>query len=187
MNELLLNVVIFIAFFLVSYLLIYFLAIKKRKKTPKNELLEKRSEIVKSWKNLLNTLKKRDEIIATLVDSLENVDLKEKNLLADLLRMRSDFKYADNFTSFVMLNDKVNDTLQKSFLILEKYQDTLKNNQKYQEAVANINQADVMVREAIAKYNNIVVEYNNTIDDEKHKELAKKLGYTKKEIFSVEE
>jgi len=187
MSNLLLFLVIFITTFLVTFLLIYFLVIKKRKKTPKNELLEKRSEIVKSWKNLLNTLKKRDETIATLVDSLENVDLKEKNVLADLLRMRSEFKYADNFTSFMMVNDKVNDTLQKSFLILEKYQDLLKDNLKYQKATEEINQADVMIREAIAKYNNTVVEYNNTIDDEKHKELAKKLGYTKKEIFSVEE
>lgn len=116
--------------------------------------MEKRSEIVKSWKNLLNILKKRDETIATLVDSLENVDLKEKNVLADLLRMRSEFKYADNFTSFMMVNDKVNDTLQKSFLILEKYQDLLKDNLKYQKATEEINQADVMIREAIAKYNN---------------------------------
>jgi hypothetical protein len=182
----LLIIFIFLAV-LISFLLVYFLILKKRKKTPKNELLEKRSEIVKSWKNLLNSLKKRDETIATLVDSLENVDLKEKNVLADLLRMRSEFKYADNFTSFMMVNDKVNDTLQKSFLILEKYQDVLKDNQKYQKATEEINQADVLVREAIAKYNNIVVQYNNIIDNEKHKELAKKLGYTKKEIFSVEE
>lgn len=186
MSNLLLFLVIFITAFLVTFLLIYFLAIRKRK-TPKNELLEKRSEIVKSWKNLLNSLKKRDETIATLVDSLENVDLKEKNVLADLLRMRSEFKYAESFSGFMMVNDKVNDTLQKSFLILEKYQDLLKDNLKYQKATEEINQADVMIREAIAKYNNTVVEYNNTIDDEKHKELAKKLGYTKKEIFSVEE
>ena len=186
MNSLLIFLIIFTVSWL-SFLLIYFFVLKKKKKTPKNELLEKREEIVSAWKNILENMKKRGDLISDLVDSLENVDIKEKNVLSDLLRMKSEFKYAENFNNCINVNHKIIDILEKSFVILDKYQDILVNNNKYQETKKNIINIDIKINDSIARYNLIVIDYNNIIEDDQHKELAKKLGYTKKDLFIFKE
>jgi LemA protein len=124
-----------------------------------NKLVKYRNMMQEAWSGIDVFLKKRHDLVPTLVETVKAYAAHEKTTLEDITRYRSDAMQAKNTEAQVTSENRLANALSNLFVVVEKYPD-LKANVNFlrlQQQLADL-EHDL---ESSRRYYNGTVRINN--------------------------
>lgn len=150
-----------------------------------NSLISKRNEIENAIGGVHTFLKKRADLIPSLVTTVKQYAGHETKLLTDLTTARTKVNAPSNNDGELQQNDAmVSQMLGRVIAVAEAYPD-LKSNQNFLSLQASLNEIEGQLSAARRTYNAAVVRYNNAVESVPTNVIASILGYRRKPVFEV--
>ena len=124
-----------------------------------NKLVRNRNLMQEAWSGIDVFLKKRHDLVPTLVETVKGYAAHEKTTLEDITRCRSEAMQAKNTEAQVASEHRLGNALSNLFVVVEKYPDLKANDNflRLQQQLADL-EHDL---EASRRYYNGTVRINN--------------------------
>ena len=151
-----------------------------------NKLVSLTNKIEEAFSTMDVYLKKRWDLIPNLLETTKGYMKHEKEVLTELTDLRK--KGYDKLSNEekIQTNEKMSTGLEKLMAVAENYPD-LKANTNFQQLNSNLTKVEEDIANARKYYNGTVRTYNDTVEMFPSNIIAKKFGYTTKEMFEVDE
>ena len=151
-----------------------------------NKLVSLTNKIEEAFSTMDVYLKKRWDLIPNLLETTKGYMKHEKEVLTELTDLRK--KGYDKLSNEekIQTNEKMSTGLEKLMAVAENYPD-LKANTNFQQLSSNLTKVEEDIANARKYYNGTVRTYNDTVEMFPSNIIAKKFGYTTKEMFEVDE
>lgn len=151
-----------------------------------NKLVRLTNKIEEAFSTMDVYLKKRWDLIPNLLETTKGYMKHEKEVLTELTDLRK--KGYDKLSNEekIQTNEKMSTGLEKLMAVAENYPD-LKANTNFQQLNSNLTKVEEDIANARKYYNGTVRTYNDTVEMFPSNIIAKKFGYTTKEMFEVDE
>jgi LemA protein len=151
-----------------------------------NKLVRLTNKIEEAFSTMDVYLKKRWDLIPNLLETTKGYMKHEKEVLTELTDLRK--KGYDKLSNEekIQTNEKMSTGLEKLMAVAENYPD-LKANTNFQQLSSNLTKVEEDIANARKYYNGTVRTYNDTVEMFPSNIIAKKFGYTTKEMFEVDE
>lgn len=151
-----------------------------------NKLVRLTNKIEEAFSTMDVYLKKRWDLIPNLLETTKGYMKHEKEVLTELTDLRK--KGYDKLSNEekIQTNEKMSIGLEKLMAVAENYPD-LKANTNFQQLSSNLTKVEEDIANARKYYNGTVRTYNDTVEMFPSNIIAKKFGYTTKEMFEVDE
>ena len=124
-----------------------------------DKMLVGKKEMEKSWADANIQIENRFDLILDLKNILQNVDIKEKNHLEDVMRARNNYLRAETVSEIVKANRQLNSALKALFSALENYPD-LSESISIREFKYQLSRIELRLINAFKNYNMCVKKYN---------------------------
>ncbi|VVB74491.1 LemA family protein [Candidatus Tiddalikarchaeum anstoanum] len=127
-----------------------------------NSLVSLNNRVINSWSQINVQLKKRADLIPSLVEIVKGYSKYEKQTLTDITRFRTELMQTSSVSKKYELNKKLSKELKQIFVVAENYP-TLKANEnflKLQEELSDIENKIAFTRQF---YNDTVYKYNTEV------------------------
>ncbi len=150
-----------------------------------NNLVRLKEEAKNAWAQIDVQLKRRADLIPSLVNTVKGYVKHEKNLLTKITELRSKI-ISGTPQERVKANNILSDTLKSLFAVVENYPD-LKANQNFlalQEELVNTENKVAYARQA---YNDAIYSYNVKVKYFPSRLIASLAGFKEMEYLEVEE
>jgi len=152
-----------------------------------NSLVTKKNEIENAFGSVHTYLKKRSDLIPSLVETVKQYAKHETNLLTDLTRARTSVQnITSNDETLPAADSAMSAMVGKVIAVAEAYPD-LKANQNFLSLQASLNEIEGQLSAARRTYNAAVVRYNNAVESVPTNIFASLMGYRRKAVFQVNE
>lgn len=151
-----------------------------------NSLMQLKNNIDKAWANIDVLLKKRLDLIPTLVDVVKGYTKYEGGVLEEITRIRASALQADQIPDKARGSDAVSASLKSIFVLAENYPD-LKASDNFlhlQEEIAAIENQIAQRREF---YNDAVLLFNTKLETIPSNAVAFLLRLRPSEYFRVDD
>ena len=179
MMDILLMVCI-IVFILVAVILIaYFVSIY-------NSLIRLKNNIDKSWSNIDVLLKQRMDELTKLLKSVKGFMQYEKEVLTKVTEARTAFMNAKTVQDKANADSFLTSTLKSLFAVAENYPQ-LKANESFMQFQNRISSIEESIADRREFYNDSVNTFNIRIEQIPYVFVARRLGYTARELFKATE
>lgn len=151
-----------------------------------NKLVRLTNKIEEAFSTMDVYLKKRWDLIPNLIETTKGYMKHEKEILTEITDLRN--KGYDKLSNDekIKANEKMSTGLEKLMAVAENYPD-LKANTNFQQLSSNLTKVEEDIANARKYYNGTVRTYNDTVEMFPSNIIAKKFGYTTKEMFEVDE
>lgn len=150
-----------------------------------NSLVSKKNEIENAVGGVHSYLKKRADLIPSLVATVKQYAAHETKLLTDLTQarasMESGLSGADNLPQ---ADSMMSQMFGRVIAVAENYPE-LKANENFLNLQASLNEIEGQLSAARRTYNSAVVAYNTAIESIPTNMIASALGYKRKPVFQV--
>jgi len=164
-----------IVFFVVITVLLY------------NSLIAKKNEVENIFGSIDTILKKRYDLIPSLVEIAKQYMQYEQELLTKVTQLRSKaLKSNTTQTDKMALENEISSTLGSIMVAVENYPE-LKANEHLLHLQHSLMEVEEQLSAARRAYNQAVTNYNNAIEMVPTNLMASMMHYQPKELFSVEE
>lgn len=150
-----------------------------------NSLVAKKNEVENATGAVHTYLKKRFDLIPSLVETVKQYAAHETKLLTELTAARTKIHLNSNKDGEMQSADATMSSMfGKVVAVAEAYPD-LKANQNYLSLQASLNEIEGQLSAARRTYNAAVVRYNNSVEGIPTNILASLMGYRRKSVFQV--
>jgi LemA protein len=149
-----------------------------------NSLVSKKNEIENAVGGVHTFLKKRADLIPSLVATVQQYATHETKLLTDLTAARTALQTQRPNGDLQQSDTMVSQMLGRVIAVAEAYPD-LKANQNFLALQASLNEIEGQLSAARRTYNAAVIRYNNAIESLPTNIIASMLGYNRKSVFEV--
>lgn len=151
-----------------------------------NSLIRLRNQVKNSWAQIDVQLKRRNDLIPNLVETVKGYMKHEKSVLENITKARSAIMKADTLAGKAKASNMISDTLKSLFAVAENYP-KLKANENFLQLQEELAGTENKISYARQHYNDMVMVYNTRIEVFPNNIFAKMLNFTKEALFQATE
>lgn len=149
-----------------------------------NSLIRLKNNIENSLSQIDVQLKRRNDLIPNLVETVKGYMRHEKKLLENITKARASILKARTIEAKSKASNMLSETLKSLFAVSENYP-KLRANENFLQLQEEISGTENKIAYARQHYNDIVMEFNNKIETFPNKIFADILKFTKKPLFEA--
>jgi len=151
-----------------------------------NGLVRLRNEIENSFAQIDVQLKRRNDLIPNLIETVKGYAKHEKSVFEEVTKARAAVMQAKGVEEKAKASNMLSDTLKSLFAVSENYPD-LKANQNFMQLQEELTGTENKIAYSRQHYNDVVMEFNTRIQVFPNNMIASPMGFAKKEMFSAPE
>ena len=151
-----------------------------------NRLVKLRNTVRSSWSDIDVQLKKRFNLLPSLVEIVKGYAKHEREVLEKVTQARSQAMQAGTPGEAARSENMLRDTLKSLFAVAEAYPD-LKANQNFMELQKQFEEIEDDIESARRYYNAVVRDYNTSTETFPAVLIAGMFGFKAAEFFELEE
>lgn len=151
-----------------------------------NSLVGKRNKVRNQWSQIEVQLKRRFDLIPNLVNTVKGYADHEKQTLEAVTSARTKYMSASTAEQKMEANNELTGVLGRLFAVAEAYPD-LKANSNFQQLQQELSNTEDKIAFSRQFYNDVVMDYNNTVAMFPTNLVAGMFGFTPEAFFKVEE
>jgi len=151
-----------------------------------NGLIRLRNEVDNSFAQIDVQLKRRNDLIPNLVETVKGYAAHEKTLFENIAKARSAVMSATGVQDKARASNMLSDTLKSLFAVVENYPQ-LKANENFMQLQEELSGTENKIAYSRQHYNDVVMEFNTRIQLFPNNLIAGPLGFKNKELFTAPE
>jgi len=149
-----------------------------------NSLIRLKNQVKNSFAQIDVQLKRRNDLIPNLVNSVKGYMKHEKSVLENITKARSAVMGASSVEGKAKASSELTNTLKSLFAVAEGYPD-LKANQNFIQLQEEITGTENKISYARQHYNDMVMLFNTKIQKFPNNIIANSLGFSDEESFEA--
>lgn len=173
MNWLLIIVVVAILIFLVATIIHMY-----------NNLVGLRNRVKNSYSQIDVQLKRRNDLIPNLVETVKGYAGHEKGVLEEVTKARTSVMNASSIEETSAADNQLTGALKSLFAVAENYPE-LKANSNFQQLQSELSETEDKISYARQFYNDVVLKYNNACQQFPSNIMAKLFGFNEEAFFEA--
>lgn len=146
-----------------------------------NNLVGLRNRVKNSYAQIDVQLKRRNDLIPNLVETVKGYASHEKGVLEEVTKARTSVMNAGTIEEASAADNQLTGALKSLFAVAENYPE-LKANSNFQQLQSELSETEDKIAYARQFYNDVVLKYNNACQQFPSSILAKLFGF-KEEVF----
>ena len=152
-----------------------------------NSLIRLRNQVKNSWAQIDVQLKRRNDLIPNLVNTVKGYMKHEKTTLENITKARSAILAAEgNIEETAKASNMLSSTLKSLFAVSENYPD-LKANQNFMQLQEELTGTENKIAYARQHYNDVVMMFNTKIQSFPNNLFANMLNFKEEKMFEIED
>ena len=151
-----------------------------------NSLVRLKNNIQKAWSNIDVLLKQRHDELSKLLDTVKGYMKHEREVLTKITEARTAFMNAQSVSDKARADNMMTSTLKSLFAVAENYPE-LKADRSFTQLQGRVSEIEDQIADRREFYNDSVNTFNIRIEQIPDVFIARMLGYTRKELFKVDE
>lgn len=151
-----------------------------------NSLVRKRNEVKNSWSQIDVQLKRRNDLIPNLVNTVKGYAKHEKEVLENVTNARASVMHASDAKETMKASNQLTDALKSLFAVSENYPD-LKANQNFLQLQEEVTGTENKIAYSRQHYNDTVMYYNNSIETFPSNIIASMFNFKYRDLFEATE
>lgn len=157
--------------------------------TAYNSLIRRRNEVKNSWSQIDVQLKRRNDLIPNLIETVKGYVKHEKEVLENVTKARNmmvNAQESDDTKEISKASNSLTESLKSLFAVSENYPD-LKANQNFMMLQEEISGTENKISYARQHYNDIVMMFNNKIEMFPSNIIASMFNFKLVDMFEANE
>ncbi|MDY3338064.1 LemA family protein [Riemerella anatipestifer] len=150
-----------------------------------NGLVRKRANVQEAWSSVDVFLKKRNDLIPNLVETVKGYALHESGTLQKVIEARQLSTSASSPTEQIKAEKTMQNAMMNLFAVAENYPD-LKANTNFITLQQDLNSMEDDIEMARRYYNGMVKENNIAVESFPSNIIANMFKFSKSEFFEIE-
>jgi LemA protein len=150
-----------------------------------NRLIRLKNQVNEAWSGVDVQLKRRHDLVPTLVECVRGYQVHEKGLFDDLAQSRARAVEARGASSAAPAEQDLGGRLRALVALAEAYPD-LKAGQNFSELSRNLVEIEDHLQYARRFYNGSVRDLNNLVESFPSRIVAGMCGFARAEFFEIE-
>ena len=151
-----------------------------------NNLVGLRNRVKNSYAQIDVQLKRRNDLIPNLVETVKGYAAHEKGVLEEVTKARTGVMNANSIEETSAADNQLTSALKTLFAVAENYPD-LKANSNFQQLQTELSDTEDKISYARQFYNDVVLKYNNACQQFPSSMLAKLFGFKEESFFEAPE
>ena len=151
-----------------------------------NGLIRLKNNIENSLSQIDVQLKRRNDLIPNLVETVKGYMKHEKTLLENITKARTSIMNAKSLEAKSKASNMLSDTLKSLFAVSENYPN-LKANENFLQLQEELTGTENKIAYSRQHYNDMVMAFNNKLQTFPNNIFAKWLNFTKQPLFQAAE
>lgn len=151
-----------------------------------NNLVGLRNRVKNSYAQIDVQLKRRNDLIPNLVETVKGYASHEKGVLEEVTKARTGVMNATTVEETSAADNQLTGALKTLFAVAENYPD-LKANSNFQQLQSDLTDTEDKISYARQFYNDVVLKYNNACQQFPSNMLARLFGFKEETYFQVPE
>ncbi len=149
-----------------------------------NRLVSLRNQVKNSWAQIDVQLKRRNDLIPNLINTVKGYMKHEKSVLEEVTKARTAIMNSSTVEDSAKASNQLSGTLKSLFAVSENYPD-LKANTTFLQLQEEITSTENKIAYARQHYNDIVMFFNNQVETFPSNIFAKLFGFDIKSSFEA--
>jgi LemA protein len=150
-----------------------------------NGLITLRNNAKNAWAQIDVQLKRRSDLIPNLVETVKGYMKHERETLESVTKARTAVMSAKGPKEAAKADGQLAGALKTLFAVAESYP-TLKANENFMQLQEELSGTETKIAYARQLYNDVVLQYNNTIQTIPSNVIASLFGFKDMEFFKTE-
>ena len=151
-----------------------------------NNLVQLRNRVKNSYAQIDVQLKRRNDLIPNLVETVKGYAAHEKGVLEEVTKARTGVMNASTVEETSAADNQLTGALKTLFAVAENYPD-LKANSNFQQLQSELSDTEDKISYARQFYNDVVLKYNNACQTFPSSILARLFGFKEETFFEAPE
>ncbi|WP_295603160.1 LemA family protein [uncultured Methanobrevibacter sp.] len=151
-----------------------------------NNLIGLRNRVQNSYAQIDVQLKRRNDLIPNLVETVKGYASHEKGVLEEVTQARTGVMNATTVEETSAADNQLTGALKTLFAVAENYPD-LKANSNFQQLQSELSDTEDKIAYARQFYNDVVLKYNNACQQFPSSMLAKLFRFKEETYFETPE
>ncbi len=151
-----------------------------------NSLIRLRNQVKNSWAQIDVQLKRRNDLIPNLVESVKGYMKHEREVLTEITKARAAMMKATTMTEKANASNMISDTLKSLFAVSENYPQ-LKANENFLQLQEELTGTENKIAYSRQHYNDIVMVFNTKIETFPNNIFTNMLSFKKEAMFEAAE
>ena len=151
-----------------------------------NNLVNLRNRVKNSYAQIDVQLKRRNDLIPNLVETVKGYAAHEKGVLEEVTKARTGVMNATTIEETSAADNQLTGALKSLFAVAENYPD-LKANSNFQQLQTELSETEDKISYARQFYNDVVLKYNNACQMFPSSILAGLFGFKEETFFQSPE
>jgi LemA protein len=149
-----------------------------------NNLVSLRNRVKNSYSQIDVQLKRRNDLIPNLVETVKGYAAHEKGVLEEVTKARAGVMNASGVEETSAADNQLTGALKTLFAVAESYPD-LKANDNFQQLQAELSETEDKISYARQFYNDVVLKYNNACQTFPSNIFARLFHFEEAEFFEA--
>lgn len=149
-----------------------------------NNLVGLRNRVKNSYSQIDVQLKRRNDLIPNLVETVKGYASHEKGVLEEVTKARTSVMNASSIEESSTANNQLTGALKSLFAVAENYPE-LKANSNFQQLQTELSDTEDKISYARQFYNDVVLKYNNACQQFPSNLLAGLFGFKEENFFEA--
>jgi LemA protein len=151
-----------------------------------NRLVRLRNETEAGWSNIDVQLKRRNDLIPNLVESVKGYASHERGLFDEITQARAAVSGAGGPAQAAAASDQLSGAMGRLFAVAENYPQ-LRASENFQQLQGELTDTEDKIAAARRYYNSVVQNYNTAIQSFPALLYAGMLGFHRREFFAAQD
>ena len=151
-----------------------------------NRLVRLRNETEAGWSNIDVQLKRRNDLIPNLVESVKAYAAHERGLFNEITEARAAVSGAGGPAQAAAASDQLSGAMGRLFAVAENYPE-LRASENFQQLQGELTDTEDKIAAARRYYNSVVQNYNTAIQSFPALLYAGMLGFRRREFFAAQD
>ena len=149
-----------------------------------NSLISLRNQVKNSWAQIDIQLKRRNDLIPNLIETVKGYMKHEKSVLENVTKARSAILKADTVEGKAKASNMLSQTLKSLFAVSENYPQ-LKANENFMQLQEELTGTENKIAYSRQHYNDMVMVFNTKIETFPNSIFANQLNFKKEASFEA--
>ena len=149
-----------------------------------NNLVGLRNRVKNSYAQIDVQLKRRNDLIPNLVETVKGYAGHEKGVLEEVTKARANVMNASGIEETSAADNQLTGALKSLFAVAENYPD-LKANSNFQQLQTELSETEDKISYARQFYNDVVLKYNNACQKFPSNIIAGLFGFKEEAFFEA--
>ena len=149
-----------------------------------NNLVSLRNRVKNSYSQIDVQLKRRNDLIPNLVETVKGYAGHEKGVLEEVTKARTGVMNATSIEETSAADNQLTGALKTLFAVAENYPD-LKANSNFQQLQSELSDTEDKISYARQFYNDVVLKYNNACQKFPSNIIAGLFGFKEESFFEA--